>query len=465
MTKVGQSCNLQDRTLEAPVLPDSRVVPEILYPRRILRVVYIGRLALASAILIAAVVAWVTAPGASPSVPIYVFGATLAFTVTSFFLTEVRAFPVTQTFTYVQVLFDLALVTVVIHLTWYASHSQFAPLFILVIVSAAMLLPLGRAMLVAALADVLYLAETIWGHPTVLGPAVWLQLGVFAIVALGSGYICAKLREAGAGKAEIAAELALFKLKQGDVDSLRVRAERLEAVAALSASLAHEIKNPLASIRSAAEQLAKIPRAGEDEKTLTALVQKETDRLSRLLSEFLDFARPSVTRVETVNVGDVIRHASAVARAQTADGITVKYVLPRRELLVNGDEDLLHRVFFNLILNGVQASPAGGEVRIEAGELAPGQIPSSSGITGPAIAIRVIDRGSGIPPDVRDRLFDPFVTTKPGGSGLGLSIVHRAVEAHRGFVLVDSEGGGSRFTVVLPRATGRENGNGGSDAS
>lgn len=434
------------------ILTDERAVPLVLYPRRILRVVYIGRVALAAAISLASLVAWATAAAPSPRVPLYALAASAAFTGASVFYTEVRRWLITRTFLYGQVLFDLALVTLVVHLTWDASHSQFAPLFILVIVTAAMLLPLGGAMLVAALADALYLAESIWGHPTVFDAGVWLQLGVFAVVALGSGYICALLRQAGSGGAEMAAELAVFRLREKDMDTLRIRAERLEAVAELSASLAHEIRNPLASIRSAAEQLAAIPRAGEDERTLTGLVQKETDRLSRLLSEFLDFAKPSVTHVRPVNIGDVVRHAAEVARAQAPSGVTIKPVLPRRPLLVDGDEDMLHRVFFNLILNAVQASPTGSEVRVEAGELARGQIPPSAGIPGGAIAIRVIDRGAGIPVEVRDRLFDPFVTTKPGGTGLGLSIVHRAVEAHRGFVLVDAEGSGSRFTVVLPKA-------------
>jgi len=98
----------------------------------------------------------------------------------------------------------------------------------------------------------------------------------------------------------------------------------------------------------------------------------------------------------------------------------------------------------------VQAAPAGGEVRLDVAPMEPEQLPSGVTFDSGAVALRVIDNGPGIAADVRDRLFDPFITTKPGGSGLGLPIVHRAIEAHRGCVLVDTGPRGTRFTVLLP---------------
>ena len=119
---------------------------------------------------------------------------------------------------------------------------------------------------------------------------------------------------------------------------------------------------------------------------------------------------------------------------------------------MNGDEDLLHRAIYNLLLNAVQASPPNGEVRIEGGELAVGQLPEGNlRFEGGAFAVLVIDEGAGVPPSIRDRLFDPFVTTKPGGSGLGLSIVQRAAQAHGGLVTVSPLGEETRFTLVLPK--------------
>jgi two-component system, NtrC family, sensor histidine kinase PilS len=267
------------------------------------------------------------------------------------------------------------------------------------------------------------------------------------------------LREANAGKEEMAAELAAFRLREADIERLHTRAERLEAVAEMSASLAHEIRNPLASIRSAAELLAKFPAADDDTRTLTKLVQRESDRLSRLLSEFLDFARTGVTTVGRVDLVEVAHHAAALiaAHPDKPEKVTMREVFPSIPLVVVGDDDLLHRAIFNLLLNAVQASPAGGEVRIEAADVAHHQLPAQAAhFSRGAIMLRVTDQGRGIPDAIKDRLFEPFVTTKAGGSGLGLSIVHRAVEAHHGFVLVDNDvpNGGTRFTVILPKLAG-----------
>ena len=240
---------------------------------------------------------------------------------------------------------------------------------------------------------------------------------------------------------------------QKRLDQLHLRAERLEAVAELSASLAHEIKNPLASIRSAVEQLARMPAADEDASTLSGLIVRESDRLSRLLSEFLDFARVRVTQVGAVDVGAVARDAAGLvgAHPDRRDGVRIDCVAPTEPLLVEGDEDLLHRVIFNLALNAIQAAPAGGSVRIEAATLPAGDLPDELTFERGAVALRITDDGPGIPEAMRERLFDPFTTTKPGGSGLGLAVVQRAIDAHKGLVFVDSAEGGTQFTVLLPR--------------
>jgi two-component system sensor histidine kinase PilS (NtrC family) len=304
--------------------------------------------------------------------------------------------------------------------------------------------------------NVLYFAVTILDHATVFDLPILIQLVIFGAVALGCGYIGARLRHAHAGREAMAAELAAFRLREADIERLHTRAERLEAVAELSASLAHEIKNPLASIRSAAELLAKVPGADDDTRTLTTLVQRESDRLSRLLSEFLDFARTGVTSVRKVDLVDIAHHAAALVAAHPdkPENVTILELFPSTPMVVVGDDDLLHRAIFNLLLNAVQASPPGGEVRLEAAELGYHQLPAQAErFTRGAMMVQVTDQGKGIPDSIKERLFEPFVTTKAGGSGLGLSIVHRAVEAHHGFIIVgrDGKGSGTRFTVILPR--------------
>lgn len=557
-----------------------------------------GRLSIAVAIFLAAVLVW-TQPDTDTTnllIASLAFALTTAVTMASVAYSEVYKRPLRTNFLYLQSVFDTLLVTAVVHVTGGAA-SQFSALYILVIAASTLLLPLGGGLLIAALGNVLYVADVIWAIDVQMTATVWLQLGVFTAVALGSGYLAVQLRREGEGKAVLVAELLHLRLQAEDIlrnirsgvltvdsegrllyanpmaehllgmnlmsrfgqpvidhiaggapelakairrsvtdhvrttraegtittphgaidvgvtttytegdglrtnrtttaifqdisdvkrmEALRLRAERLEGVAELSAALAHEIKNPLASIRSAIEQLARIPRVGEDEKTLAGLVIRESDRLARLLTEFLDFARVRVVRTARVDIAAVVRDAAALAGAHPdrRDGVRVTCAIANGSLAVEGDEDLLHRALFNLTLNAVQASPPNGEVRIEAAPLDPREMPLGAGFEEGSVAVRVSDEGPGISPEIRERLFHPFFTTKPGGSGLGLAVVHRAIEAHRGLVFFDSPargdepvggtrgaGGeghgkrnsrapraakGARFTVILPRTHSR----------
>jgi signal transduction histidine kinase len=426
--------------------------------RRVLQWVYLARLAAAAAVFVAAVLAWEAASRTDTLIASLVFATAMVVTVGSALVTHIYRNPIAPALLYGQIVFDIALVTAMVHLTWEGTYSQFAPLYLLVIAAAALLLPTRGVPLVAGLAILLYASEGILVRGVGVTIGVVLQLAIFAVVSLGSAFIAARLREEGAGREVLAEELARFRLRQSEVERLHLRAERLGAVAELGASMAHEIKNPLASIRSAVEQLGQSPRTSADDRVLTSLVVRESDRLSRLLTGFLDFARAESPCTRKLDVLDVVRNAAELAAAHPArpEGARVEYDFPRgRRLDVSGDEDMLHRAFFNLVLNALQASPPGSVVRLEAATLLPQQLDwrASAFETG-AVAVRVIDRGCGIPEDVRARLFDPFFTTKEGGSGLGLAIVHRAIEAHRGVVVVEAgeDGVGSRFTVLLPRS-------------
>jgi len=239
---------------------------------------------------------------------------------------------------------------------------------------------------------------------------------------------------------------------QKRLDALRLRAERLEGIAELSASLAHEIRNPLASIRSAVEQLSRSPFSGSDERTLANLVMRESDRLSRLLSEFLDFARVRAAILQPLDLAVLVSGAVRLAleHPDRSRGIAIVSSVDEGRFVIDGDDDLLHRAVFNLLLNAIQASPADGEVQIDVTEAGPDQVGTSTAFPHGAVAISVSDTGAGIPMGMRDRLFDPFFTTKPNGSGLGLAVVHRAIDAHRGLILLDSGPTGTRFTIVLP---------------
>ena len=234
------------------------------------------------------------------------------------------------------------------------------------------------------------------------------------------------------------------------IQELHLRAERLEAVAALSASLAHEIRNPLASIRSSVEQLSRSARADDDERFLAGLIVRESDRLSRLLSEFLDFSRVRVTRFDPVDLHAVVLAAARLVREHPDSGHETEIDVRGGRAMMDGDEDLLHRVVANLLLNAVQAG--NGKVKVVAitGPAHMSDLPAGCVMTNP-VRLEIKDNGPGIPEEVRDRIFEPFVTGRVGGTGLGLAIVQRAVEAHRGLVLVESVAArGTTFTIFFP---------------
>lgn len=235
-----------------------------------------------------------------------------------------------------------------------------------------------------------------------------------------------------------------------EVQELHMRAERLEAVAELSASLAHEIRNPLASIRSSVEQLARSKHADDDERFLAGLIVRESDRLSRLLSEFLDFSRVRATRFVPLDLHSVVVAVVRLIRAHPDCRPDATIMVEGSHTLLEGDEDLLHRVVANLVLNAVQAARGPMRIIVSVSMAQVTEIPHGTNLEH-AVRLQIRDNGPGIPEEVREKLFQPFVSGRSGGSGLGLAIVQRAVEAHRGLVLVDSApGSGTTFTIFLP---------------
>lgn len=239
------------------------------------------------------------------------------------------------------------------------------------------------------------------------------------------------------------------------LEDLRLRTGRLEAVAELSASLAHELRNPIASVRSAVEQLSGRAHASESDQVLGRLIARESDRLSRILGDFSDFARVDVARRQPIDVDRLTRDVvETVAHHPGADGRAVFERQVASDLGgLWGDQELLHRTLLNLVLNAVQVGDPTGTVhiRIVADALRPDLVPQEMSL-GVPVRIRVIDDGPGIDPGDLPRVFDPFFTRREGGSGLGLSVAHRAVQAHGGALIATSIlGQGATFAIVLPR--------------
>jgi two-component system, NtrC family, sensor histidine kinase PilS len=222
------------------------------------------------------------------------------------------------------------------------------------------------------------------------------------------------------------------------------RSERLSAVGQLATGLAHEVRNPLGAISGAIELLSADFPTDASSLRLFRIVKRETERLNRLVSDFLRFARSAPGRREPVALRPLL---DEMARLITEDPRqTVALVVDvADDVAVAGDPDQLRQVFWNLISNAAEAAPSDGQVHIQA---APERDAPDS-----RIEVVVSDRGCGIEPEALEHVFEPFFTTKPQGTGLGLATVHRLVESGGGSVSVRSESAkGTQVRLVLPRA-------------
>ncbi|HEY7684499.1 MAG TPA: ATP-binding protein [Gemmatimonadales bacterium] len=547
-------------------LGGSSTTSKVPSPKNLLRLVYIGRVSVAIAIYLTAALKVRIAAPLDILVTSVLLLSTLAFTGASYWHTHARRRPPGRTFLYLQALFDIVLVTTVVHVTG-GPDSDFSTLYVPVIAVTAVLMPPASTALITVLVGLAYLADLLFGHHTTVSSALWIQLGLFAVVAAVPAYFASRIKVMTAEHEALAGELRQARLEASDVlhnlasgvltvdaegrllysnpaaenilgfrandwigrtflpelartspefwaavastarrgirlmrveaivrrtdrtfpvglttttinagaghpprvtaiftdisdskrlEELHLRAERLEAVAELSASLAHEIKNPLASIRSSVEQLSRSSRTNPDEKFLAGLIVRESDRLSRLLSEFLDFSRVRVTEYRTIDLRAIAGAAVRLVRAHPDCPADVVIELTGEPTPMDGDEDLLHRVVSNLVLNAVQAAGSSARILVQTFNPRPEELPPGIAVEKP-VALRVSDNGPGIPDSVRERLFEPFVTGRVGGTGLGLAIVQRAVVAHRGMVLVDSAPShGTTFTVYFPAARRKE---------
>ena len=226
-----------------------------------------------------------------------------------------------------------------------------------------------------------------------------------------------------------------------------VQKEQLAAVGELSAVIAHEVRNPLAVLKNAVAGLRREKLGDEDRATLLQVLDEESDRLNRLVRDLLTYARPVEPQWSTIDLGELVRGALGVARKDPVVSMTnvdVEIEVDGVEGTIEGDKDLLQRVFANIVANAMQAMPEGGVLTVR-GE--PVEIEG-----GPGIAVRFMDTGEGMDTLVRARARDPFFTTKSSGTGLGLAIVERIVKAHGGTVMLQSSGQeGSTVSITLPR--------------
>jgi two-component system sensor histidine kinase HydH len=228
------------------------------------------------------------------------------------------------------------------------------------------------------------------------------------------------------------------------LDAARARAaqtEKLAALGQLAAAIAHEVRNPLAVVRSAAQGLGEtLPATDADGHRAASFIVAEVDRLSSVVSSLLAFARPLQLRTRPTMLAEVVERAVTLAGGElAAKRLRLRRDEPPVLPVVQADGDLVCQVLVGLLANAAAAAPAGGEVVVRARA------------TNGTVELAVADDGPGIAPDLRARVFEPVFTTRADGTGLGLAVARQIVEAHGGRIEVgDEPGGGACVSITLP---------------
>ncbi|MDO8957129.1 MAG: ATP-binding protein [Deltaproteobacteria bacterium] len=220
------------------------------------------------------------------------------------------------------------------------------------------------------------------------------------------------------------------------------RSERLASLGRLAAGVAHEIRNPLSSIRGFAQYFMRRLKGQEEEQRYASIMVKEVDRLNRVISELLDFARPKEPHREPHALEEIFESSLKLLKPElTSQGVTVEKSYEPNLPIVRVDRDQLSQVFLNLFLNSLESIEGKGRIMVSLKQI----------IDPPGVNVVIADTGRGIPSEDLGKVFEPFFSTKRKGTGLGLAIVHQIVEGHGGNIAVDSqEGMGTTFRITLP---------------
>jgi signal transduction histidine kinase len=329
------------------------------------------------------------------------------------------------------------------------SHGIYRRLYYVPIVLGGIWFDLRGGVGVALLVSVLYAPHVLfqWGHLPSIHIDQYLEILIYNTIGFLTGFLAAREHGQRVRAEETAQHLATSyaKLKsQADlileIEAQLRRADRLTALGELSAGMAHEIRNPLGSIRGTAEILRDAFPPEDRRVEFTKILMNEVDRLNKVLEDFLHFARPEKSEQNEFRP-DLVLHDVLQLTLQQAKKKNISVVWNESELpLAIGDGAQFKQVFLNLILNSLQALPEKGQLWID------------SHYTDEQIQLLFIDNGPGIPEEDLEKVFNPFFTTKNDGTGLGLAITHRIVSNHCGQIKAEnSADGGAKFTLTLQR--------------
>lgn len=321
-------------------------------------------------------------------------------------------------------------------------ESVYWPVLLLPVVSAATFFGLLGTMTVAVVAGMVYLSMLSFvdftRYPLDV-PAQVARVVFLAMIGNLAHRLAGDLRTQTQEARNAASQLAAANQQIHEAEEAVRRSDRLAALGQLSAGLAHELRNPMGTIRASAEMLTR-SLSGENEvaREVAGFISTEVDRANSLITRFLQFARPLEIRPERADLEQMLDRAIALVERE-APGIAIYRNYAPGIPPFPFDAELMERVVYNLVLNAAQATPEGGAVTVK------------TRATGDTAEVAVIDRGAGIDAKHVETIFNPFFTTKPQGVGLGLAIVSKIVDEHGGKIAVESElGKGSVFRVLLP---------------
>ena len=329
-------------------------------------------------------------------------------------------------------------------------RSSYWPIYFVPVVTAAMYFDLWATLAWTGLASAAYWSFVLWelDEYELTGEGAG-ELAIrslfFFLAAITVNRFVTENRQQSMRYRELAETLAETNRRLEQAQEEARRSERLAALGQLSAGLAHELRNPLAVIKGSAETLTrKLANTDPITTEMASYISSEVNRMNSLVTRFLDFARPHKLERREEQIPPLIELGLKAARDRWPDAkVEVERQFAPDLPEVSIDVELMERVFTNLALNAYEAMGSGG------GKLRVAAVPISDGKRGVEITFQ--DTGTGIPAELREQIFNPFFTTKETGVGLGLSIVSKIVDDHRGWIRVTSEpGNGACFTVFLP---------------
>jgi len=329
-------------------------------------------------------------------------------------------------------------------------HDIFQRLYYLPIILAALWYGFRGGLLCSIVVSIAYAPHILfqWGGHLTVEMEKYLEILLYNIVGSVTGLLSQRERErtvelqkTAQGLEESYQKLQIQSEKMMAVEEKLRRAEKLSTLGEMAAVLAHEIRNPLGSIRGTAEILRDDYKPGDPKHEFIEIQIKETERLNRVVEDFLHMARPQPVDMRPCPVQEELEMIATLIKNDASER-KIKLVLqaPTVPVIIKADGEKLRQAFLNIAINALQATPPGGSVII-----------STTVYKTALCEIRFRDTGPGIDIEILAKIFEPFYTTKPDGTGLGLAITKKIIESHKGTLLVESEPGyGTTVTVRLP---------------